>query len=210
MEALDRFFNVFALPLLIFLSLSLLLLSYGIKQGTLASFDKFLLTWFYTIRTPFLDQFFATITWLGSLWILLPLYLIVILFQWHPQMASEKLFLIGFLGTILMTYLIKYGFERSRPRFFNTLYELPIDPSYPSAHTAQIVSFSILVSWIIYQNFPTFAFSLTIFLVSIAILVALSRIYLQVHYPSDVLGGLFIALFWTILAIYLGYKGKLG
>lgn len=210
METMDRFFNVFALPLLIFLSLSLLLLSYGIKQGLLASFDKFLLTWFYTIRTPFLDHFFATVTWLGSLWVLLPLYIIVILFQWHPQMVSEKLFLIGFLGTILTTYLIKYGFERSRPRFFNTLYELPIDPSYPSAHTAQIVSFSILVSWIVYQNFPTFAFSLTIVLVSITLLVALSRIYLQVHYPSDVLGGLFIALFWTVLAIYLGYKGKLG
>lgn len=210
METMDRFFNVFALPLLIFLSLSLLLLSYGIKEGLLASFDKFLLTWFYAIRTPFLDHFFATVTWLGSLWVLLPLYIIVILFQWHPQMVSEKLFLIGFLGTILTTYLIKYGFERSRPRFFNTLYELPIDPSYPSAHTAQIVSFSILVSWIVYQNFPTFAFSLTIVLVSITLLVALSRIYLQVHYPSDVLGGLFIALFWTVLAIYLGYKGKLG
>lgn len=210
METMDRFFNVFALPLLIFLSLSLLLLSYGIKQGLLTSFDKFLLTWFYAIRTPFLDHFFATVTWLGSLWVLLPLYIIVILFQWHPQMVSEKLFLIGFLGTILTTYLIKYGFERSRPRFFNTLYELPIDPSYPSAHTAQIVSFSILVSWIVYQNFPTFAFSLTIVLVSITLLVALSRIYLQVHYPSDVLGGLFIALFWTVLAIYLGYKGKLG
>lgn len=184
-------------------------LAFFMRNGYLVQFDHAVLNGFHKIKNPTLDYFFSSITWLGSMWVLLPLYIILMLSLSRYFENFEKLLGIAFWGAFLTTYTLKYEFERIRPHFFPTINELPIDPSFPSAHTSQIVVFTLLL-WLIIYNGPTlFGMLLTGILVFIALGVALSRMYLQVHFPSDVIAGGLIAVIWACISILIVKSGAL-
>lgn len=184
-------------------------LTFFMRNGYLAQFDHAVLNGFHKIKSPTLDHFFSGITWLGSMWVLLPLYIILAWFLSRYFENFEKLLGIGFWGSFLTTYTLKYELERVRPHFFPTINELPIDPSFPSAHTSQIVIFTLLL-WLIVYNGPTlFGTLLTGTLVFVALGVALSRMYLQVHFPSDVIAGGLVAVIWACIAILIVKSGVL-
>lgn len=165
--------------------------------------DKVILKWFHSIKNPYLTTFFSSITWLGSLWILLPFYLISIIAIDVAYGNFEQILGITFFGSVISTYVLKYTLERQRPHLFKAISDLPIDPSFPSAHTTQITAFFLGV-WLFAQgiNHPHQDILALLFIV-IIIAVALSRIYLQVHFPSDVLAGLLMAILWGSIALLL-------
>ena len=184
-------------------------LTFSMRNGYLAQFDHAVLNMFHKIKNPTLDHFFSGITWLGSMWVLLPVYIILTLFLTRYFENFEKLLGLGFWGAFLTTYALKYELDRVRPHFFPTINELPIDPSFPSAHTSQIFVFTLLLCFMVYSTPSPFSTLITATLVFIALSVALSRMYLQVHYPSDVLAGGLIAVIWTCIAILIVKAGVL-
>lgn len=184
-------------------------LTFSMRNGYLAQFDHAVLNWFHKIKSPTLDHFFSGITWMGSMWILLPLYISLTLFLSRYFENFEQYLGIGFWGAFLTTYALKYELERTRPHFFASINELPIDPSFPSAHTSQIVVFTLLLSFILYSSPWVFSTLITAILIFIALSVALSRMYLQVHYPSDVIAGALIALIWACISILIVKSGVL-
>lgn len=180
---------------------ALAVLTFLVRSGHLAHVDHLVLSGFHKIKTPALDHFFSMVTWLGSLWILLPLYLILAVSLSHRFDSFERIMGIGFFGAVITTYAIKFMMERKRPHFFSTINELPLDPAFPSAHTTQIIAFSLLL-WIVLYSGPSFwNILLTLTLAGISIAVVLSRMYLQVHYPTDVAAGVLIALIWSSIAV---------
>ncbi len=186
-----------------------IILTFAMRNGHLAQFDHSVLNCFHKMKHPMLDNFFSSITWLGSMWVLLPLYIVVTFTLSHYFENVEKLLGIGFWGAFLTTYALKYELERKRPHFFPSLNELPIDPSFPSAHTSQIVAFTLLIWLIVYNGSSLFNTLLTGIFIFIALGVALSRMYLQVHFPTDVLAGSLIAIIWSCIAILILKSGVL-
>ena len=180
---------------------ALVILTLFVRSGHLAHIDQLILSGFHKIKTPALDHFFSMVTWLGSLWILLPLYLILAVSLSHRFDSFERIMGVGFFGAIITTYAIKFMMERKRPHFFSTINELPLDPAFPSAHTTQIVAFTLLLWLILYSGPSLLNIILTLTLVSISVTVILSRMYLQVHYPTDVAAGILIALIWSSIAV---------
>ena len=100
----------------------------------------------------------------------------------------------GFAGRQPIVHALKLAVARTRPGLFEPLVTMPIDPSFPSAHTMQACAFAVacllqcrhparLTGWLLAAAFVT--------------LVGASRVYLQVHYPSDVLAGAAVALAWV-------------
>lgn len=180
---------------------ALVLLTLLVRSGHLAHVDQLVLSGFHKIKTPALDHFFSTVTWLGSLWILLPLYLIFAVSLSHRFDYFERVVGVGFFGAVITAYAIKFMLERKRPHFFSTINELPLDPAFPSAHTTQIIAFSLLL-WLVLYSGPSFwNILLTLILVFVSVAVVLSRMYLQVHYPTDVAAGILIALIWSSIAV---------
>lgn len=184
-------------------------LTFLMRNGYLAQFDHAILNGFHKIKSPTLDHFFSSITWLGSMWVLLPLYIVLTLWLSRYFENFEKLLGIGFWGSFITTYVLKFEFDRKRPHFFSTINELPIDPSFPSAHTSQIVVFTLLLWLIVYNASSLFGTLFTGTLVFIALGVILSRMYLQVHFPSDVLAGGLIAIIWSCTAVWVVKSGAL-
>lgn len=166
--------------------------------------DIKVLNFFHQFQNSSLDRFFSFITWFGSLWTLVPFFIFTILILAKNGMQSLILPLsAGFLGAVGTTYSLKYLLNRQRPYIHQAVTQMPQDPSFPSAHTAQIFSFVFLLILILFHNETAGRYFISSFLVLAAALVASSRIYLQVHYFSDIIAGIFVALLWTYVAYFL-------
>lgn len=151
-----------------------------------------------------MDFFFASVTWIGSLYVLSPLaMLLCILLLWHGKSGQAIFIASSLLATVVSVHAAKLLIRRPRPPATDVLVVMPSDWSFPSAHTAQAASFFLSCAVVMFQLFPppwaTFFSILNLLLI---FCVGYSRVYLQVHYVSDVLAGFFLA---TILVAALHY-----
>lgn len=163
--------------------------------------DVYILSALQNGRDNYLDSFFTTVTWFGSLWLLLPLSLLLVAgmvrYGQRPLPLRQMIYLPAALAcTSLVTFALKAIFDRSRPSLFEALAALPADASFPSAHTAQITAFC-LAGWLLMPR-PERIWSAPL-LVVLVMVVAVSRLYLQVHWPSDVVAGILVGISCTIV-----------
>lgn len=103
----------------------------------------------------------------------------------------------------LLNSLIKNIIERPRPSHYHYVYAGGF--SFPSGHSASSFALYIsllIIAWFIFKNIK-FKLLISILTISIVILVGYSRIFLGIHYPSDVLGG------YTLAAIILTFNSLL-
>lgn len=147
-----------------------------------------------------LSYFFRGVTWLGSLYVLTPLFALIAAVLLYFQKQWEALLLAaGFGGATFLVYLAKALLDRPRPALVEPLIAMPADSSFPSAHTTQIVAFALCIVLIVRRIWPEWQFVAATVAVLLAVVVAVSRIYVQVHYPSDVLGGIALGTIWVAL-----------
>ena len=151
------------------------------------------------IRTPVLDTIMVVITTLGDMgmiWILLAAILLV---DSKTRKTGVILFLALGIDMILCNGILKHVVARIRPCEIKTGIDLliarPTDYSFPSGHTA--ASFAAVMA--LYQAKSKKLWKGALVL---GVLIAFSRLYLYVHYPSDILGGMEAGL----LCGYLGYQ----
>ena len=153
--------------------------------------DDFIYNAVISLRNPFFDTFFITITKFGNpKSIIIMLIILVILL---PKKEKIQL-LIGTTLNVGMNHIIKYTIRRPRPMHLRLVKQGGY--SYPSGHTMisiAIYGFLIyLVNKKINNNY--LKCFLTTFLVMIIISIGISRIYVGVHYPSDIIGGYLLAI----------------
>ena len=160
--------------------------------------DRRLLTYAAEHRHSELDLLFRITTWAGSFYVLGPLtLLLVIAFSWRRAVMSASLLGIGFGGAALITYITKHLLERERPGLFPQLVEPAQLAAFPSGHSTHIAAFSLALYLVCRQSHPEEKLLIGSILAILTFLVAVSRVYLQVHYPTDVLAGLLLALIWV-------------
>lgn len=154
-----------------------------------ALIDKKILYFINTnIKCRFLDKIMPLITELGGAIFTTGFVLMLISFGKSKLRLIGLEALIGLSASQLIVQILKKSLSRERPyNILNNINTFNIklkDYSFPSGHTT--ASFSIAVSLSI--NLPY----LSVILIATAFTVGISRIYLGVHYPSDVLVGIFL------------------
>lgn len=155
------------------------------------------------VRTPALTAFMIFITEIGGYLILGVLSALVFLALANRRRWVDTLVLIaGMVGGILIENVAKLLVHQSRPT--GGLVE-ETGYSFPSGHAVMsIIFFSLLIYF--YKNSIKNKIWRRIFLISaifIALLIGFSRIYLSVHWASDVLAGIFLGAFWAGIVIRL-------
>jgi membrane-associated phospholipid phosphatase len=161
---------------------------------SLATWDATGLALAHAVRSPVLDILFAGVTWLGSLVVLLPLALLLL---WRQRGDRSAGFVaLALIGASVLVHLFKLTAERSRPDLFPPLIPMPEDWSFPSAHAMQVTAFAL--AWLLRPGSSPRRIELFVLMATVA-LVSASRIYLQVHYPSDVIVGVMLATLWVVL-----------
>ncbi len=166
-----------------------------------ARLDRALLPTFYS-RPPGLLPVMLRLTQFGSLWVLIPASLLGILFalRHHGRHLALRLG-IGMAAAEALSELVKWVLSRARPGF---LHQVSVSgSSFPSGHSLNSVVVWCLLALVIASvgaRRKRWAGALLV----LPLLVGWSRVYLGVHWPSDVLGGWGLGL--LLLAAIAGPK----
>lgn len=146
-------------------------------------------------------------TFFGSTIFLFPAYAFLVIFFFfvkkNKRMALDTA-MVGLAGSGLL-FLLKDIFRRNRP----------LDPlvhasgySFPSGHSFSSFTFFGLMAYMIWQTKikKTWKIFLTVVCFLLATIIATSRVYLHVHYASDVLGGFCLSMLWLMISLYILHK----
>ena len=177
----------------------LLCLAIRVYRGEALAFDAAILEYLAACQNSALDVYFGWTTWAGSAYLLTPLAIAAVAaYLVYRRYAEALLLTVGLTGASIIMRATKALVMRERPTLFPSMVELPSDWSFPSGHAAQITAFALAVILNMRHARPHWRW-LTIIVLSVVVTsVVMSRLYLQVHYPSDVLGGALLALIWIL------------
>ena len=181
------------LPLILFS-----VLVYGISQDlNYWSWDRSLLLAIHQTEQPDLDRLASALTPLGTYWGVLPGSILLVGFLFVCQRWRQGLYaLVTMSGAALMSRTLKVLLHRERPHFWDLFLPLPTDFSFPSGHA--LFSLTFVITAIVLAWESRWRWAVVLVGGSFAIAIAWTRLYLGVHYPSDILGGWSIAIAWTM------------
>jgi undecaprenyl-diphosphatase len=170
-----------------------------VRAGSTLGFDDAVLRWLGAHRVPSLDAVMLEITSLGTTSVITMVVGVAALFLWlNKHKHSAILLLVATFGGVILNNLLKLGFGRPRPDVIPwattaTFY------SFPSGHAMSATIVYSTVAYLAARLQRTHAARLSVMLVAgvVIFLICLSRLYLGVHYPSDVVAGVIIGLAWA-------------
>jgi len=170
-----------------------------VRSGSTQAFDDAVLRWFAAHRSPILDEVMLEITFLGTGTVVLMIVAITGMFLWLTRHKySALLLLISTAGGILLNNLLKQGYSRPRPQIV-TWGTSAVSSSFPSGHAMSAIVVYGTVAYLaarLQARGRTRALTLA-FAAIVILLICISRLYLGVHYPSDVIAGLIIGTAWA-------------
>ncbi len=170
-----------------------------VAEGESRRFDRAVLLWIDSNVPENLDGPMRAITALGYYWAVLPLLAAaVLIFYLKGWRLSAVLLLVSTGGGVLLTTVLKAVFGRARPDLVETGYTASFY-SFPSGHATVAVGFyGALTVILAYRAKGVARWAIAAGGVSLVLLIGFSRLYLGVHYPTDVLAGFLAAPLWVI------------
>jgi len=169
----------------------------GVKLQAFVAIDRAAAQWFAAQVTSVRTLFAFVITTIGSDFVIIPLMILVALKLRSRSPYWMKRFLITVSCGIVGNEILKFIFYRKRPQWFHPLLHLYTN-SFPSGHSCTAtVTFGTLMILI-----PVFVQSKALRVAAVPagtamiVLIAASRLYLGVHYLSDVIGGMVEGIAW--------------
>jgi len=170
-----------------------------VREGGTQALDDAVLTWIGQHRSERVEVAMLEVTFLGTSLTVMVLTGVAALFLWLTKHKySAVLLLVATVGGIALNSVLKAGFDRPRPQVI-TWGTHVLTSSFPSGHA---MSAAVVYGTIAYlaARLERRAWARVLTLVLAAALIALiafSRMYLGVHYPSDVLAGVLVGFAWA-------------
>ena len=167
-------------------------------------FDRQVFNFIASYESPATIQFAKFVTFFGSGYFLVPAFLVISYYLVKVKKIQEFIIVTIIAAVSLISgWLLKEIFHRVRP--LSPLISGSGGYSFPSGHSLGSFTFSgVLIYLILRTSIPLYLkWIFSSLLVLFALLVALSRIYLRVHFASDVFGSLLVAIIWLCLTFIL-------
>lgn len=180
-----------------------LLLAYQYKN--LVDFDGIVSAFIQDLRSDQLTEFFIFITYIGSFYISFPLVIVVATYCffskkiWAGIMVIVNLFGVRYLNGTLKDFI-----SRERPGAEHLVEVGGL--SFPSGHamnSAAFFGFLAFLIWFYAKENNNGIWFYVVGLIALILLIGISRVYLGVHYPSDVLAGFIAGTVWLIICVKL-------
>lgn len=198
--------------LLVFLGLLLPLWGFAglaeeIHEREAIFFDEPILHFAHGLAGAGFDGFFLLISRIGYLWGVVPFDIALVLVLALLRKYREATFAaIALAGSALLNVAAKAAFARERPSLWDSIAP-EHNFSFPSGHAMGSMTLAwvlVLLAWHTRWRWPV-----TALMLAFVVLVGFSRVYLGVHYPSDILAGWAAASVWAVAVYLLVYWGSL-
>jgi len=164
--------------------------------------DKYFNDFLTAIRNPLLTKLTLGFTLLGD-WKIISLFTLITIYLFWRYYKYENILLIPFIGTIILSELskelLKIIFQRPRPE--NAL-SAAHSFSLPSGHAMIAVVFYGFIAYFFLCLCQKNKISVLGGVLFIILSIGFSRLYLGVHYLSDILAGYLLGVFWLLLGIF--------
>lgn len=180
-------------------------LSGEISGSALRKYDTLITDYITSFRTPALNNFFQFVTNIGDMYGYLIATTLAAIFFFFK--LKNKRFVFQLLAVLVLSALannvLKRAFGRARPTIEHLVVVKTL--SYPSGHSMSAMAFYGFLTYLVFQIkmkswLRAVLASIFIFLI---LAIGISRIYLGVHFPSDVAGGFIAGLIWVAFCIVL-------
>ena len=171
----------------------------AVVEGESRTFDRTGLLWIHTTLPGWLDGPMRIATALGYFWFVLALLVVVvILFYRKGWKLSAILLLVSTAGSAVLTTVLKGVFQRARPELFDSGYHASFY-SFPSGHATVAVGFYGMLTLVLaYRLRGVARWAVVVSGIFVVLLIGFSRLYLGVHYPTDIVAGYLAALLWLV------------
>ncbi len=184
------------IPLLSILLLIFIILVIFIKMDRIFLIDRIFYKKIISIRTDMITEFFKIITKLGTTKICFIIGMILV------TIFRKKIYLWLPITTVIikiMNMFMKLLINRPRPNVMRLVYEK--ETSFPSGHAMLSITLYGLLIYFIYSKISknSVKWILITGLSSIILLVGISRIYLGVHYTTDIIGGYLLGMIYLVI-----------
>jgi membrane-associated phospholipid phosphatase len=181
------------------------LLARAVMHDEVMRFNRDTLLAIHTYATPTLDSVAMALTQLGSVPAVIVIGAIV---GWLLRRAGRRIDVWALVAVLggggILSITLKSVFGLDRPDVFQPLYH-PMGQSFPSGHS--LISYCLygyIAVWLVASNLRNpLRWLGAIACIVLATTIALTRLYIGVHWPSDILAGLLVATFW-LTACFIG------
>jgi undecaprenyl-diphosphatase len=180
-----------------------------VARGTLLGVDQPIEEWVIDRRSPWLDRAFRIISFLGSTKVVLAGGMVLAVIAWRRCRVVAALVLVATVTRPLFEHVLKLAFDRERPDIDRMV--AGNGPSYPSGHVMAAAALWLMVpvALSLFHSSRRLWWASLGAALSIVALIGASRVYLGVHWPTDVLGGALAAAL-LLTALDAGYRALHG
>lgn len=178
-------------------ALTLLALSSAVYFEQVFPIDTTLLEAVHQLESTPMSKLMVGITRLGDPYIVVPAVFIIFGLLWTRKHRVEaELFALNCFGGAVLSTCLKIFFSKTRP----ALWDSPIAEttfSYPSGHALGSVVLYGFLAYLIRRRAPQYKGWIYGGAIALCLTIGFSRLYLGVHWPTDLLGGYIIGFLWT-------------
>ncbi|WMM25611.1 phosphatase PAP2 family protein [Tissierella sp. MB52-C2] len=201
-EQTNKKHKAIALSLMLILFFTLGFMVKGSSEGIL--FDVKIIEYVHNNTIPGILKFMRFISFVGSANFLLPVTAMIISYTLiKKKYYISKLLLLSTLGSYILNFILKQIFHRTRPIEYFLVKQGGL--SFPSGHSMVTMSLYSTIAFLLAKKVKDKGKRRLIYTISFVMicLMGISRIYLGVHWPTDVIGGYLMGYVFYCLSITL-------
>ena len=178
------------------------------RAGDTLRFDQVIRNWVHQFASPGLTVLMKVFSMLGAQILALVLVAAFVIFARLRWKRAALWLAIAMAGALVLEAALKYAYHRIRPQAY--FIPEPASYSFPSGHALTSFCFYGVLAGLVTDRIKSLSWRIAVWIAATLLVIAigLSRIYLGVHYPSDVLAGYLAATVWVGTIIVLDHVRK--